>query len=367
MRALTAVLTVVSILLAAPRTPAADFDGDGRDDIAVFRPATGLWSVRGFTRVYFGSNGDTPSPGDYNGDGIADFAVHRSGSNLWAARGVTRVYYGNAATDVALTGGGGGGQRLFDYSVRPGDGADLEAALESDEYDSVFVPAGSYNPTGSLTVDHVTRIVGESKEAVSIYLPGNSYLAVASPGCTVEGLTLVNGGFTNIGNCYIGVANVTVRDCRSRYSVAEGFLYTAAASGVTLDNCNVAYAGTKGFAGNASVKDSKLINCSVADTSPGTNDYGFEYCNNLVNCYVNGEDYGYRYCNNVVASTAYACRTMGFYHCNRLSSCYVDGNGVTLYGMQYCNNLAATTVENCDVDTYQLCNHFSVQTWGSCD
>lgn len=35
-----------------------DFDGDGIDDIGVFRPATGLWSVRDLTRVYFGGTGD---------------------------------------------------------------------------------------------------------------------------------------------------------------------------------------------------------------------------------------------------------------------------------------------------------------------
>jgi len=39
---------------------AADFDGDGKGDIAIYRPSSGLWAVRGITRVYFGRSGDIP-------------------------------------------------------------------------------------------------------------------------------------------------------------------------------------------------------------------------------------------------------------------------------------------------------------------
>ena len=38
----------------------ADFDGDGLDDIGIFRSSSGLWAVRGLTRCYFGSSGDLP-------------------------------------------------------------------------------------------------------------------------------------------------------------------------------------------------------------------------------------------------------------------------------------------------------------------
>ena len=92
-------------------SPAADFNGDGTNDIGIFRPSTGLWSVRNVTRVYFGSADDRPMPGDYNGDGIVDIGLFRPSSGLWAVRNVTRVYFGGL-NDEPLEGipaGGSGG------------------------------------------------------------------------------------------------------------------------------------------------------------------------------------------------------------------------------------------------------------------
>jgi hypothetical protein len=91
--------------------PAADFNGDGTNDIGIFRSSTGLWSIRDVTRIYFGSSGDDPMPGDYNGDGIVDVGLFRSSSGLWAVRNITRVYYGGL-NDEPLAGicaGGAGG------------------------------------------------------------------------------------------------------------------------------------------------------------------------------------------------------------------------------------------------------------------
>lgn len=66
----------------------ANFDGDIKSDISVFRPSTGVWyslnSTDGnFQAVQFGSNGDKVAPGDYDGDGKTDFAVWRPSTGVW--------------------------------------------------------------------------------------------------------------------------------------------------------------------------------------------------------------------------------------------------------------------------------------------
>lgn len=61
-----------------------DFDGDGKEDISVYRPSDGVWymncSCNGFRAVKFGLQGDIPQAGDFDGDGRTDQAVFRGGS-----------------------------------------------------------------------------------------------------------------------------------------------------------------------------------------------------------------------------------------------------------------------------------------------
>ncbi len=71
-----------------PGSPIADFDGDGRTDVSVFRPSDGGWyfnrsSNGSFGGQFFGLNGDKIAPGDYDGDGKTDFAVFRPSDNTW--------------------------------------------------------------------------------------------------------------------------------------------------------------------------------------------------------------------------------------------------------------------------------------------
>ena len=64
---------------------AADFDGDNKGEIAIFRPTTGdWWWIRSSDSVvnvlHWGLNGDVPVAADYDGDSRTDIAVYRPAS-----------------------------------------------------------------------------------------------------------------------------------------------------------------------------------------------------------------------------------------------------------------------------------------------
>ena len=71
-----------------------DYDGDDTTNPGIFRPSSGLWAIRQLSRLYFGVGGDRTVPGDYDGDGSCDIGIFRASSGLWASKGITRVYFG---------------------------------------------------------------------------------------------------------------------------------------------------------------------------------------------------------------------------------------------------------------------------------
>jgi subtilisin-like proprotein convertase family protein len=81
---------------AAVTESRADFDGDGKTDLSVFRPSEGNWylnrSTAGFGVLTWGIASDTLVPGDYDGDGKADTAVFRPSNTA----GVTDFYILNS-------------------------------------------------------------------------------------------------------------------------------------------------------------------------------------------------------------------------------------------------------------------------------
>jgi hypothetical protein len=87
---------------AQPRVTVGDYDGDGRADLAVFRPSTAESFVFGSTdgfpgAVPFGAPGDVPVPGDYDADGRTDLAVFRPSTAEWFVFGSLTGFPGAVA------------------------------------------------------------------------------------------------------------------------------------------------------------------------------------------------------------------------------------------------------------------------------
>jgi SpoIID/LytB domain protein len=97
--------------------PPADFTGDGRSDLSLWRPSTATWYVSPDTNgVAFGQPGDIPVPGDYDGDGRVDRAVWRPSTGRWYVDGIPGSTSWGVAGDIPVPGDYNGDGKT-DYAV----------------------------------------------------------------------------------------------------------------------------------------------------------------------------------------------------------------------------------------------------------
>lgn len=132
------------------RTP-FDFDGDGKSDIAVFRPQEGNWylllsSNNTFRAQQFGIGTDRLVPGDYDGDGRTDLCVWRAETGTWhilrsSDNGYLARQFGLSG-DIPLAGDFDGDGKADLTVFRPADGSwyimqSLSGTLRSQQFGAV--------------------------------------------------------------------------------------------------------------------------------------------------------------------------------------------------------------------------------------
>jgi photosystem II stability/assembly factor-like uncharacterized protein len=116
-------------ITTVPRT-SADFDGDGRADVSVYRPSSGSWfwlnsGSGGFHEMRFGLSSDLIVPGDYDADGQTDLVVFRPSEGNWylnrSREGFGVVRWGMAG-DIPIQGDFDGDEKADIVIYRPTTG-----------------------------------------------------------------------------------------------------------------------------------------------------------------------------------------------------------------------------------------------------
>jgi CSLREA domain-containing protein len=181
----TGPLNSVSILVNGPieqyallerRMPRSrfDYDGDGRSDVSVFRPAEGNWylqrSTDGFTATNFGLRSDKIVPADFDGDGKTDIAVYRPQQGIWyiarSSDGTLEAAQFGIAEDIPAVGDFDGDERA-DLSVfRPSTGAWYIANTSDGSYTS-----RNWGQSGDVPV--ARDYDGDARADIAVFRPGD--------------------------------------------------------------------------------------------------------------------------------------------------------------------------------------------------
>lgn len=169
-------------------------EGDAKDDLVVWRPATGVWSIRRSSSIYlaqlayqWGLQGDAAiGKGDFDGDGYSDFATWRPSTGNWAILASSGGY----ATQLVYQWGKRGDVPLGGMDL-DGDGkSDLVVWRWTEGKFKVLKSAGGFSASAEYALGEIgdlpvadTDLDGDGKDDLVVWRASNAafyYLGSAS-------------------------------------------------------------------------------------------------------------------------------------------------------------------------------------------
>jgi len=178
--------------LASDKIAPADYDGDNKTDVAVFRPSEGNWYIYRssdltYTTINFGLNGDLPVPNDYDGDGRSDIAVFRPSDGTWyEIRSLTNQFF------ASQFGQNGDLPQIGDFD---GDGiGDLSVFRDGIWYFQMSATGESSFVQFGVTGDKPAPgdFDGDGTTDMAVYRTGTWYLRQSTAGDLAFGFGLAN-------------------------------------------------------------------------------------------------------------------------------------------------------------------------------
>ncbi len=158
-----------------------DFDGDGRDDLSVFRPSNNTWYLQlsnsGFFSNQFGQSADKLVPADYDGDGKADLAVFRNG--IWyvlqSSNNQVRIQQFGQAGDVPVPADYDGDGRVDIAVWRASDGTWYRINSSNNQFTAFAFGVSSDKPV-------VADYDGDGKADIAVFRNGTWYMQQSTNG-----------------------------------------------------------------------------------------------------------------------------------------------------------------------------------------